>query len=435
LHPFITMPNASISTLLTSTPPAQPAAPRNARGADEPQRDDPATAFNRVMERNAARAERKPAAAPNRAAQDASGAPKPAAQMRTNTPEAAEKSGDAAEDAAGAEPAARSTATGDLFAAEIGMALAIARPVEAQLEAGIDPALAAALPGAQPTNEATSATIAATTDAEARVGLPAHHGATVIDGDASAPVRNMPRAPRLAEAPGSASAKFGAEAQLADHALHERSTAEADKLPASALEFRTALPARSEALNAPPLSLSAALAAGAPPAWSAGQNLAPTYSIAHAQVAAPVGSPLFAEDFSQRIVVLAGQRVQSAQIALTPSDLGPISVSMEVRGQDASLLFGAAQATTRAAIEDALPRLREMFQAQGLHLVDAHVGMQLGHQAPRDGSGGTGTARQGRAAFTERAAIDGVAGDGKAADAAAGRSLVARSDRLVDVRV
>lgn len=99
-----------------------------------------------------------------------------------------------------------------------------------------------------------------------------------------------------------------------------------------------------------------------------------TYSIAHAKIATPVLHPGFGEDLANRVVFLAGQRVQSAEIALKPADLGPLSVAIELRGQEAQLFFGAAHATTRAAIEDALPRLREMFAGSGLQLADAQVG-------------------------------------------------------------
>ncbi|MCK6427565.1 MAG: flagellar hook-length control protein FliK [Burkholderiaceae bacterium] len=99
-----------------------------------------------------------------------------------------------------------------------------------------------------------------------------------------------------------------------------------------------------------------------------------TYSIAHAKIATPVLHPGFGEDLASRVVFLAGQRVQSAEIALTPADLGPLSVAIELRGQEAQLFFSAAHATTRAAIEDALPRLREMFAGSGLQLADAQVG-------------------------------------------------------------
>ncbi|MFN3566679.1 MAG: flagellar hook-length control protein FliK, partial [Burkholderiaceae bacterium] len=88
----------------------------------------------------------------------------------------------------------------------------------------------------------------------------------------------------------------------------------------------------------------------------------------------PVLHPGFGEDLANRVVFLAGERVQSAEIALTPADLGPLTVTIEMRGHEAQLFFGAAHAATRAAIEDALPRLREMFAGSGLQLADAQVG-------------------------------------------------------------
>jgi flagellar hook-length control protein FliK len=101
-----------------------------------------------------------------------------------------------------------------------------------------------------------------------------------------------------------------------------------------------------------------------------------TYSIAHAAVSTPVGSAGFANELAQRVVVFAGQRVQRADISVTPADLGPVAVSIEVRGHEATLAFSAASHTTRAAIEDALPRLREMLSAQGLQLTGTHVGSE-----------------------------------------------------------
>jgi len=123
-----------------------------------------------------------------------------------------------------------------------------------------------------------------------------------------------------------------------------------------------------------------------------------TYSIAHAAVAAPVGTSAFASELSQRVVVFAGQKVQRADIAVAPPELGPIAVSIEVRGQEATLAFAASSHTTRAAIEDALPRLREMLSAQGLQLAGAHVGSEPRRDPYRpardDGAASNGSARR-----------------------------------------
>ena len=134
----------------------------------------------------------------------------------------------------------------------------------------------------------------------------------------------------------------------------------------------------------------------------AGATTAPaaTYSIAHAAVASPVGGPGFASELAQRVVVFAGQKVQRADIAVTPADLGPIAVSIEVRGQEATLAFAASNHATRAAIEDALPRLRDMLSAQGLQLAGAHVGSEPRRESYRPAreqptARGNGTSREG----------------------------------------
>ena len=148
--------------------------------------------------------------------------------------------------------------------------------------------------------------------------------------------------------------------------------------------------------------------------------------VAQATVSTPIGHPAFAADLSHRVLLFAGQRVQSAQITVTPNDLGPISVSIEMTGQEAAIQFTAAHATTRAAIEDAMPRLREMLAAQGLQLTQADVG----DQAQRDAHASHGDRQGGR-----------PPGGGAAEGSAAGRTPV-DADRatlrrigLIDIRV
>lgn len=148
-----------------------------------------------------------------------------------------------------------------------------------------------------------------------------------------------------------------------------------------------------------------------------------------ATISTPVGQPQFAADFNHRVLLFASQRIQSAEIAVTPADLGPVSVSIEVRGQEASLAFNAPHAATRAAIEDALPRLREMLAGQGLQLTNASVGDQTRRdtaQSNRDGSRDSNRA-------SERGGIEGVqaASGGVVTDA----QPAARSVRLIDIRV
>ena len=90
-------------------------------------------------------------------------------------------------------------------------------------------------------------------------------------------------------------------------------------------------------------------------------------------VKSPVGSTAWADELGGKITWMAHQGIESASLRLSPAHLGPVEVRISVQDGGASVWFGAAQADTRAALEQALPRLREMFSTQGLTLADANV--------------------------------------------------------------
>lgn len=139
-------------------------------------------------------------------------------------------------------------------------------------------------------------------------------------------------------------------------------------------------------------------ASGATPAAVAAPIHAPAPALINAPAlpAAPIATsphqPGFASEFGDRVMLMAHGQVKSAQIALNPGELGPVDVRLELRGQEANLVLSALHPGTRAALEDALPRLREMFAAQGLALADAQV-----DSGSRDGSqqAGEGQRRSG----------------------------------------
>ena len=87
----------------------------------------------------------------------------------------------------------------------------------------------------------------------------------------------------------------------------------------------------------------------------------------------PVGSSAWADEIGTRVVMMTEAGNHTASLKLSPEHLGPLEINITVRDEKASVWFGAAHADTRAAIETALPRLREMFEAQGLSLADAGV--------------------------------------------------------------
>jgi flagellar hook-length control protein FliK len=67
---------------------------------------------------------------------------------------------------------------------------------------------------------------------------------------------------------------------------------------------------------------------------------------------------------------------------LSPEHMGPLEIQISMNDDQASVYFGAANADTRAALENALPKLREMFASQGLSLADAGVHREPPRQQP-----------------------------------------------------
>lgn len=97
----------------------------------------------------------------------------------------------------------------------------------------------------------------------------------------------------------------------------------------------------------------------------------------------PVGNAQWADELGARLTTMTEQGRHAASLRLSPEHLGPLEVRISIRDDQASVWFGAAHADTRAAIEHALPRLREMFEAQGMSLADAGVFREAPREQPR----------------------------------------------------
>lgn len=104
---------------------------------------------------------------------------------------------------------------------------------------------------------------------------------------------------------------------------------------------------------------------------------------ASTQVNTPVGASGFADEVGDKITWMAHQGVQSASLQMTPEHMGPVEVKISVQAGSATVSINAAHADTRAALEQALPRLREMFSTQGMNLTDASVSQQFSREQPQ----------------------------------------------------
>jgi flagellar hook-length control protein FliK len=94
------------------------------------------------------------------------------------------------------------------------------------------------------------------------------------------------------------------------------------------------------------------------------------------KVSSPVGTTAFNDEVGGKVTWMASQRVQSASLQVSPEHMGPVEVRISMQDGATSVAFSANHADTRAALEQALPRLREMFATQGLTLSDASVSQQ-----------------------------------------------------------
>lgn len=104
-------------------------------------------------------------------------------------------------------------------------------------------------------------------------------------------------------------------------------------------------------------------------------------------IQADIKSPNWSRVVSSRVVWMAQQGMQQAELRLNPPTLGPVDVRLSVQNDQTTVSFLANNATTREALEQALPRLRESFQENGLQLAHADVGEQSSSDEDNTGEG------------------------------------------------
>ena len=92
---------------------------------------------------------------------------------------------------------------------------------------------------------------------------------------------------------------------------------------------------------------------------------------------------------AERTAGLVMQNVQTAQMQLDPPELGPLTVKIHVQNDQASVSFVATNAVVKDALDQTMPRLKDLLGEQGLELVDASVSDQSqkdrGHDEKQEG--------------------------------------------------
>jgi flagellar hook-length control protein FliK len=121
-----------------------------------------------------------------------------------------------------------------------------------------------------------------------------------------------------------------------------------------------------------------------------------------ASISVPVANGGWPPAVAAQVHWFVSNDIQSATLRLSPEHLGPVEVRIDVHDSQVNVNFSAAHAETRAALEQTVPRLREIFAGSGLTLGQANV-----QQDPRPGSQSSPTPA--RPAFTATQAVEPVA--------------------------
>jgi len=100
----------------------------------------------------------------------------------------------------------------------------------------------------------------------------------------------------------------------------------------------------------------------------------------------------FDEDIGDAVRWMADQKIGHAHIKVTPNDLGTVEIRLRLDGDRVHADFSSAQAEVRQALENSLPRLRDMLGQHGFQLAHADVGQQ---HTPLSQGGGAPTGEGG----------------------------------------
>jgi flagellar hook-length control protein FliK len=128
----------------------------------------------------------------------------------------------------------------------------------------------------------------------------------------------------------------------------------------------------------------------AAPATTSPNGLARTATVNPLEAPMPdLHNEQFDEAVGTRLTWMAEQKIGHAHIKISPSDLGTVEVRLRLDGDRVHADFSSAQPEVRQALENSLPKLRDMLGQHGFQLGQADVGH---HQDSRSTPGAPVTA-------------------------------------------
>ncbi|WP_241622733.1 flagellar hook-length control protein FliK [Rosenbergiella australiborealis] len=99
------------------------------------------------------------------------------------------------------------------------------------------------------------------------------------------------------------------------------------------------------------------------------------------ELRAPLGSSQWIRDLSQQFI-FHKPGVQTLHLTLHPKELGDVKMSLTVHNAHAELMMLSNHGQVRAALEAAIPQLRQALADNGIQLTHSQVGQETTYQSP-----------------------------------------------------
>ncbi|MCV6615786.1 MAG: flagellar hook-length control protein FliK [Cellvibrionaceae bacterium] len=126
-------------------------------------------------------------------------------------------------------------------------------------------------------------------------------------------------------------------------------------------------------------------ASGAQLVYSQGQLTGLQHSFTLQRDGAVQGQSLMQSNLSQgqwsaevaeKVAWFSARNISTAQIRLDPPELGSLQIKIQLNQEQAQVSFSSPHASVREALDQTSVRLRELFEQQGLDLLDVNVGSE-----------------------------------------------------------
>ncbi|GIA92550.1 flagellar hook-length control protein FliK, putative [Vibrio cholerae] len=126
-----------------------------------------------------------------------------------------------------------------------------------------------------------------------------------------------------------------------------------------------------------------AAAAGQGTAQNQALNRAESQLVQTNPTPVPLNKEMAADQLAERVQMMMSKNLKNIDIRLDPPELGRMHIRMNMQGDGATVHFTVANQHAREALEQTMPRLREMLAQQGVQLGDTSVQQQSAGQQQR----------------------------------------------------